>query len=117
MSLEGGVLFSSVKDDPRYGFDLVPIKVGYRYLFDSIGKGFYLEPQLGYNVYGISPSDSVFHGFVWSFGVGYLFKPLGGLKFDLGIRYESVKMLGTSVSYLALRLSHNIMVRFNKKNP
>jgi hypothetical protein len=83
-------------------------------VIDSSRTGFYVEPNVGYNLYGISPADSVFRGIVWSIGVGYLFKPIGGLKFDLGLRYESAKMLNTSINYIALRLSHNILWWFKR---
>ncbi|MEO7523518.1 MAG: hypothetical protein ABIT58_05450 [Ferruginibacter sp.] len=107
VSLELGVLSFSVKDNTRYGWDVVPLKVGYRYILTRKSSGPYVEPQLGYNIFGIDPSDKTFTGFIWGGGIGYLFKPIGKIKFDLGLRYESVSHSGGALNYLMLRLSHN----------
>ena len=40
--------------DDRYGTIMCPLKAGYRYTLNGTGKGFYVEPQVGFNVYGIT---------------------------------------------------------------
>jgi hypothetical protein len=110
VSLEIGALVFSLKNDKRYGLDLVPLKLGFRYILTNKSSGPYVEPQLGYNVYGIDETDQTFTGFIWGAGVGYLFKPIGKLKFDLGIKYESAAHSGGALNYFMIRLSHNFSV-------
>jgi hypothetical protein len=115
ISLEGGALFFQEKEITSYGVAFVPIKIGYRYTIDGSGTGFYAEPQVGYNAYGVKSYqnedganvDEKFHGVILSMGAGYLFPSAGGIQFDLGLRYESVLYKGNSVNCIALRLSHN----------
>ena|SRR5665647_19441 len=115
VSLEGGALYFSEKQNSASGVAFVPVKIGYRYTINGTGIGFYAEPQVGYNVYGIKSYtgidgynvDEKFHGIILSAGIGYLFPPVVGLQFDLGLRYESVLYKGNSVNCVGLRLSHN----------
>jgi len=83
-ALETGVHFFFDKDYTEYGVADVPLKFGYRYTINRTGAGFYVEPQLGYNIYGVKSYydytnykdvDEKFHGLVLSGGVGYLFLP------------------------------------------
>lgn len=111
ISLEVGALIFTSKTDSRFGWDVVPVKAGYRYTFNKTGSGFYAEPQVGYSVYGINPDDNKFTGLILGAGTGYLFQPIAGIQFDLGIRYESVQYKGGSLNYLSLRLSHNFSIR------
>lgn len=115
VSLETGVHIFFDKDYSEYGMADVPLKVGYRYTLNRAGTGFYVEPQLGYNIYGVNSYydqinykdvDEKFHGIILSGGVGYLFQP-GIVQFDLGIRYESVMYNGKSLNYVSFRLTHN----------
>ena len=114
-SLEVGALYFGEKQNSANAVAYVPVKVGYRYLTNESGAGFYVEPQVGYNVYGIRSTtgndgynvDEKFHGIIVSLGAGYPFPPVVGIQFDLGIRYESVFYNGNSVNCIGLRLSHN----------
>ncbi len=100
----------SLKRNDAYGWIVIPVKAGYRYTFNQTGSGFYIEPQLGYNVHGVDPADKVFTGLVYGAGTGYLFKPMGKIQFDLGIRYESAVHKDGAANYLSLRLSHNFSI-------
>ena len=111
VSLEVGALIFTSKIDSRFGWDVVPVKAGYRYTFNNTGSGLYVEPQVGYNVYGIKPDDAKFTGLILGAGTGYLFQPIGGIQFDLGIRYETVQFSGGSLNYFSLRLAHNFSIR------
>lgn len=114
VSLEVGALFFSEKQGNGYGIGVLPVKLGYRYTFNGTGAGFYGEPQIGYNAYGVNSHDvngynvdDKFHGIVVGAGVGYLFPSLYGIQFDLGLRYESILYKGNSVNCIGLRLTHN----------
>ena len=110
VTLELGANVFSLKDDPAYGWALIPIKAGYRYTLNRTGTGFYIEPQVGYNVYGIDPDDMKYTGLILAAGAGYLFKPIGKIKFDLGILFESAMHKGGPLNYLSVRLSHNFSI-------
>jgi hypothetical protein len=51
VSLEIGVNFFPSKDEGE-GTAMCPLKAGYRYTLNGTGEGFYVEPQVGYNIYG-----------------------------------------------------------------
>ncbi len=53
LSLEAGANIFSEKDNSGNGYCVIPLKVGYRYTIDGTGTGLYVEPQLGYNAYGV----------------------------------------------------------------
>lgn len=114
ISLELSFLSFAKKSDTRFAWDVLPVKLGYRYVITGKGHGPYVEPQVGYNIYGIDPSDKTFKGFVWGAGVGYLFKPVAKIKFDLGVRFESASYSGKPLNYAMIRLSHNIV--FGRKS-
>jgi hypothetical protein len=108
LTAEIGVKFFFYNDGSGDGMAYCPLKLGYRRLLRDDHTGFYLEPQAGYNVYGVA-SDERFNGFVWSAGGGYLFAPSGRIQFDIGLRYESVVYKGSSVNSVGLRITHNFM--------
>ena len=111
VSLEAGALIFNLKADSRFGWIVVPVKAGFRYTFNQTGAGFYVEPQLGYNVYGLDPAEKKFHGVILGAGTGYIFQPIAStIQFDLGLRYEAVVYKGNTVNYLALRLTHNFSI-------
>jgi len=111
VTLEGGANIFLLKDDPAYGWAVIPVKAGYRYTLNQTGTGFYIEPQVGYNVYGIDPDDNKFTGLILAGGAGYLFQPGGKIQFDLGLLFESAFHKGGSANYLSLRLTHNFSFR------
>jgi hypothetical protein len=93
------------------GTAVVPIKVGYRYSLNGTGMGLYVEPQIGYNIYGVSSvnvdgytKNLTFHGLVLAAGTGYLFS-IGNTPLDLHLRYETIVDHGGSDNYVSLGLS------------
>ncbi|SRR6266700_3685467 len=124
LSLEAGFLFFVLNDGgDGDGTAFCPLKLGYRYTLNQTGTGFYVEPQVGFNLYGVSSVNvngytvnSKFHGAILGAGFGYLFPPGGHIQFDLGLRYETVIVSGNSLNFLALRLSHNFSFRKRDSN-
>jgi hypothetical protein len=107
-----------------YGFDygtiMCPLIAGYRYTLDGNGQGFYIEPQIGYNLVGITslPNDGndidlKYHGVVLGAGTGYLFT-IGGAPFDLNLRYETVIAHGGSNNLISLGISR--FISFGKRD-
>lgn len=102
------------------GTAIIPIKAGYRYSLDGTGLGLYVEPQVGYNIYGIT-SENIdgktvnlkFHGVILSAGAGYLFL-IGNTPLDLHLRYETVIDHGGSDNYVGLGLS--FYLHFGKRD-
>lgn len=110
VNVEIGATFFSAKTGGGDGLAIIPLKAGYRYTINGTGSGVYVEPQVGFNIYGteLNNGDGPFNGPMWAIGTGYLFQPLGGLRLNLGLRYESILYKGGSLNYLALRLSHDL---------
>jgi hypothetical protein len=111
VTLEAGANIFHVKDNPSYGWALIPVKAGYRYTLNGTGTGLYIEPLAGYNVYGIDPDDNKFTGLILAGEAGYLFQPGGRIQFDLGLLFESAFHKDGNLNYLSLRLSHNFSFR------
>jgi len=102
------------------GTAVVPIKVGYRYSLNGSGMGFYVEPQIGYNIYGVSSvnvdgqtQNFTFHGMVLGAGTGYLFL-VGNTPLDLHPQYETIVDHGGSDNYASLGLS--FYLHFGKRD-
>ena len=116
ITLESGVNIFMVKDDESKGMILVPLKLGYRQTLNGTGIGFYVEPQVGYNLYGINsttddygyPIEKKFKGIIATAGFGYLAERSGWFQMDLGLIFESAFYSGEPVHYVGLRLTHNI---------
>jgi len=107
VTFEAGANIFPLKDDNTHGWADIPLKAGYRYTFDQSGTGFYIEPQAGYNIYGVDADDNKFTGLILAAGTGYLFKPSRWIQFDLGLLYESAFHTGGAANYISLRLTHN----------
>lgn len=102
------------------GTAVIPIKAGYRYSLNGTGMGFYVEPQVGYNIYGVTSEnvdgytkDLTFHGLVLAAGTGYLFMA-GKTPLDLNLHYETVIAHGGSDNYVSLGLT--FYLRFGKRD-
>jgi hypothetical protein len=113
ITLELGANFFPVKGSGmQYGTVMCPLKAGYRYSLNQTGEGFYVEPQVGFNLLGISSLpdengnniDLKYHGVVLAAGAGYLFS-IGGTPFDLNLRYETVIAHGGSNNSICLGIS------------
>lgn len=102
----------------EYGTIMCPLKAGYRYTLNGTGQGFYVEPQVGYNIAGVTslPSESGddinlhYHGVVLAAGAGYLFT-IAHAPFDLNLRYETVIAHGGSNNLVSLGISRFIFFR------
>ncbi len=94
------------------GTIMCPLKAGYRYTFNGTGKGLYVEPQVGYDLYGITSLHDEngqvvnlkYHGAVLAAGTGYLFY-LWGVSFDINLRYETVIAQGGSNNFVSLGIT------------
>jgi hypothetical protein len=111
VTLEIGVDFFPSKDAGE-GTAMCPLKAGYRYTLNGTGEGFYVEPQVGYNIYGITSllddnGDNVdlkYHGVVLAAGAGYLFS-IGNVPIDINLRYEMVIAHGGSNNLVSLGIT------------
>jgi hypothetical protein len=117
-TLELGANLFPMKGDIRYGTIMCPLKAGYRYTLNGTGAGFYVEPQAGYNLIGVTslPTENgndinlKYRGVVLAAGAGYLFA-IGGAPFDLNLRYETVIAHGGSNNFIAVGISRFISFR------
>lgn len=119
LTLEGGVSIFLLNDGNGYnGTVMCPLKLGYRYTLNKTGQGFYVEPQVGYNVYGSTSMydengyvvDLNYHGVVFAAGTGYLFMA-GNQPLDLNLRYETVIAHGGSNNFISLGISRYISLK------
>jgi len=112
VTVELGANIFPLKDyNLQYGTIMCPLKAGYKYTLNKSGDGFYVEPQLGYNLVGITslPGDYEdielkFHGVVAAAGAGYIFS-LGETPFDVYLRYETVIANGGSNNLISLGIT------------
>ena len=116
VTVEIGANFFPEKEYPAdYGTVMCPLKAGYRYTLNATGQGFYVEPQVGYNLYGVTSLQDEngqdinlkYHGVILAAGVGYLFT-IGQAPFDLNLRYETVMAHGGSNNLIGLGISRTI---------
>jgi len=98
--------------DDTYGTIMCPLKAGYRYTLDGSGKGFYVEPQVGFDIYGVTSLQDKnggdvnlkYHGVIFAAGTGYLFS-ISDVSFDVNLRYETVIAHGGSNNLISLGIS------------
>lgn len=110
-----------LSDEEGDGTIMCPLKAGYRYTLNGSGDGFYIEPQVGFNVYGVtSLTDNngedvnlKYHGVVFAAGAGYLFS-IWNAPFDLNLRYETVMAHGGSNNFISLGISR--FISFKKRD-
>lgn len=110
-TLEIGVDVFPSKDAGE-GTAMCPLKVDYRYTLNGTGEGFYLEPQAGYNIYGVTSMlddegnnvDLKYHGLILAAGAGYLFS-IGNVPFEMNLRYETVIAHGGSNNLVSLGIT------------
>ncbi len=112
VTLEIGINYFPSKDGDGEGTAMCPLKAGYRYTLNGTGEGFYIEPQVGYNIYGVTSLlddngynvDLKYHGVVFAAGAGYLFS-IGNVPFDINLRYETVIAYGGSNNLVSLGIT------------
>ena len=92
---------------------IVPLLFGYRHNFN----GFFVEPQLGYGIYGAKVTDfqEGFYtesggAFTWAAGVGYIFNN----QVEVSARYQSGGQQGTNFNLFGLRLGYNFSLGGSK---
>lgn len=103
------------------GTIMCPLKAGYRYTLDGTGGGFYVEPQVGFNLVGVTSLHDVngnqinlhYHGVVFAAGTGFLFTAWHA-PFDLNLRYETVIDHGGSNNIISLGISR--CISFGRRN-
>jgi hypothetical protein len=95
---------------------IIPLLAGYRHNF----SGFYVEPQVGYNIFGlkykssgISVSDSE-GGFAYAVGLGYVVSNV-----DFGVRYQGGKPSGSGSdsinwSFIGIHVGYNFTLGGSK---
>ncbi|HUC82751.1 MAG TPA: outer membrane beta-barrel protein [Flavisolibacter sp.] len=115
LTLTSGYQRFGAKDLPS-GFDasasIIPILAGYRHNF----SGLFIEPQLGYGIYGAKASGSGMNisdsegAFTYAIGAGYAMAQ--GL--DLGVRYQSGSKDGESTSFIGFRVGWNFSLGGSK---
>jgi hypothetical protein len=120
ITLEIGANFFLLNDGygSSDGTIMCPLKAGYRYTLNGTGEGFYVEPQVGFNLAGITSLHDAngnqinlhYHGAVFAAGIGYLFT-VWHAPFDLNLRYETVIDHGGSNNFISLGISRFISFR------
>jgi hypothetical protein len=103
------------------GTIMCPLKAGYRYTLNGTGEGFYVEPQVGFNLVGITSVHDAngnqvnlhYHGVVFAAGTGFLFTAWHA-PFDVNLRYETVIDHGGSNNFVSLGISR--FISFGKRN-
>jgi hypothetical protein len=91
---------------------MCPLEVGYRYTLNGTGTGLYIEPQAGFNLYGVTSLTDEdgqevnlkYHGIVFALGTGYLFSVLR-TSFDVNLHYETVVAHGGSNNFVSLGIT------------
>jgi len=121
ISIEGGAIAFLDKEYPgEYAIAMVPLKIGYRHTLNGTGTGFYAEPQIGYNLFGIDyyydyktyeNVEKKITGFILASGSGFLIKPFRGFTFCFFFFFLSVIYKGGNKSFIALRLANNFSFR------
>ena len=120
ITVELGLNYFRYKDGQGQGTVMCPLKAGYKYMFNKTSEGFYVEPQLGYNLYGISSVpdedgynvDLKYNGIVMAAGAGYVFLA-GNTPIDFNLRYETVIANGGSNNMVSLGITRSFS--FGKK--
>ena len=126
ITVEGGFYYFPYDGSSIYS---APCLISYRHLLtssdDNDGSGWYLEPAAGYtfgdtdiqesNALGnplYKPNGDLLNqkvtGPAAALSFGYLFKPSGWIRFNIGLRYEHTFVNGDpATNVIALRISHS----------
>lgn len=117
LTLELGLNYFWIKDGEGSGTAMVPLKVGYMHMLNGSRKGFYVEPQVGYNLYGISSLDDEdgynvdykYNGIVLAAGAGYVFL-MRNTPINLNLRYETTIARGGSNNLVSLGITQSFNI-------
>lgn len=91
---------------------IIPILVGYRHTF----SGFFLEPQLGFGIYGATvkymgmTESGSSNAFTWAAGFGYM-----GKNVEVGLRYQSGEKDGQSFPLFGANVSYAFSLGRSRK--
>ena|SRR5215203_5043287 len=92
-------------DDFKYTATIIPLLAGYRHNFTG---GLYVEPQLGYGIYGskveIMDEDETDSEGAFTYAIGLGFAASG---FDAGVRYQGASKDGSTTSFVGIRVGYN----------
>ena len=83
-----------------YSASIIPLLAGYRHNF----SGFYVEPQLGYGIYGSEFDGENDSEGAFTYAVGIGFAKSG---FDAGVRYQGASKDGSTTSLVGIRVGYN----------
>jgi hypothetical protein len=98
-------LYTEALEADKINSTIIPILLGYRHNF----SGFYVEPQVGYGIYGVKITGGDFAGsgsdgaFTYAVGIGYVVS-----SFDIGVRYQGASKDGSTTSLIGIRVGYNI---------
>jgi len=85
-------------------YNIVPILAGYRHNF----SGFYIEPQIGYGIYGSKIKGGTFDGSdsegAFTFGGGLGYEKTG---FEIGARIQAASKDGSTTSFIGFHVGYN----------
>ena len=117
LTMELGLNYFWIKDGEGSGTAMVPLKVGYMHMLNGSREGFYVEPQVGYNLYGISSLDDAdgynvdykYHGVVLAAGAGYVFL-MRNTPINLNLRYETTIARGGSNNLVSLGITRSFNI-------
>ena len=95
----------SSTSDFKYTSTIIPLLGGYRHNFAG---GIYVEPQLGYGIYGykteIMDEDETDSEGAFTYAIGVGFAASG---FDAGLRYQGASKDGSNTSFVGIRVGYN----------
>ena len=83
-----------------YSSSIIPLLVGYRHNL----SGFYVEPQIGYGIYGAKVEDESNSDGAFTYALGIGFAASG---FDAGVRYQGASKDGSTTSLVGIHVGYN----------
>lgn len=101
-----------VWEDYTTTVSIIPLLIGYRHNF----SGFFVEPQLGYGVYGTKYSGeevnyAVSEGAItWAANIGYIFNQ----KIEISARFQNGSKQGNTAGMFGLRAGYNFALKPKK---
>lgn len=100
-----GYMSFKQKDFDNNSATIIPLLAGYRHNFTG---GVYVEPQLGYGIYGskveILGEDRTDSEGAFTYAIGVGFAASG---FDAGVRYQGASKDGSNTSFIGVRVGYN----------
>ena len=122
LTFELGFNQFSKKTDSTFNYSNVPIKLGYRFIFNKKRYGFHLGPAIGLNISGLISNtpkasrfipnpDTEFGGVIVSSAFGYSFNPRK-LNLNIELIYErNIIKKNEDLGYVGIRIYHNFYLK------